>query len=451
MKKILALVLTLAMMLTMLNVGFVVSAADEIPAGAKAISTADQLASMEAGNYYYLTADIVIGTPGELNENDGVPVQDDWAVPAEEAEMITIPAGVTLDGNGYTIYHGYYIKNPGLYFAESSNLYQKYVNSLNWTHSLFELSAGDTITLKNLKIGDEETPVYIAAYNEVGANGDLTANDVPGVFDDTESSNVVWNNVDIYAERYGRGLGGYNVGVYMFKSFGDHTFTDCTLNTSTLSAGSQAGAWIYNVNAGSITMTNCSNEGFSIYSGYEVTDEGNEDIYTTPTIMGSYVGGFFNYVYTDVTMTNCVNNVNISASYSSTGGHWSGMVNNFQKGALYMEGCVNNGNITIGGLTIGGAICGRTGSAGNITSFRLINCVNNGNIKRGTGVAGITSNHGYGGITGHTASDTKYEVIGCVNNGNMTGATACVGGIIGFAEGNATKVIKEVVSSASSV
>lgn len=454
MKKILAIVLTLAMVLSMFTMGFTVSAANttkpaDAPADAIAISDAAGLAAMEAGKYYYLTADIVVGTPGSLNEEAGVPIQDDWAEPAEEAAKILIPAGATLDGNGNTIYHGYYLKNPGMY--TSSN---KYVNSLNWTHSMFELAAGDQITIKNLKIGSEATPVYLSAYNELGATEDLTKNDIWGVFDDTEGSNVVWNSVDIYAERYGRGLGSYNTAVYMFKSLGNHSFTDCTLNTPTLSAGSQIGAWIYQVQSGSITMDGCSNNGYVISAGYEdilgedgVTVVGQKEVYLTPTISGSYAGGYFNYVYADVTMKDCVNNVNITASYSGTAGHWSGLVNNFQKGALYMENCVNNGYIYVKGLTIGGAICGRTGGASAITSFQLINCVNNGDIHRSSSVAGTNANHGYGAITGHTASDGVYEVTGCVNNGNMTGATGSVGGIVGFAEGAATKKITSCVNN----
>lgn len=449
MKKILAIALALVMMLSMFTMGFTVSAASDIPAGAIAISNADQLASMQEGGYYYLTADITLGTPGELTEEAGVPVQDDWAVPAEEADMIVIPAGATLDGNGYTIYHGFYIKNPGMYVSNN-----KYANSLDWTHSMFELAAGDQITIKNLKIGSEATPVYMSGHNPIGANGDITTNDIWGVFDDTEGSNVVWDNVDIYAERYGRGLASLNTGVYMFKSFGAHNFTDCTVNTSTLSAGSQAGAWIYQVNTGSVTMENCSVNGFVISAGYKdilaedgETVIGQEEVFLSPTIYGSYVGGFFNYVFADITMKNCTNNVDISASYGSTGGHWSGMVNNFQKGALYMENCVNNGDISIKGLTIGGAIVGRTGGSSAITSFQLINCVNNGDIHRSSSVEGTTANHGYGALAGHTASDGVYEVIGCVNNGNMTGATGCIGGIVGFAEGTATKVIENCVNN----
>ena len=72
MKKILALVLTLAMMLTMLNVGFIASAESEIPEGAIAISTAEQLAAMEAGKYYYLTADNAEADAKLLTEMYGI-------------------------------------------------------------------------------------------------------------------------------------------------------------------------------------------------------------------------------------------------------------------------------------------------------------------------------------------------------------------------------------------
>ena len=81
MKKILAIVLTLAMVLSMFTMGFTVSAANttkpaDAPADAIAISDAAGLAAMEAGKYYYLVADITVGTPGSLNEEAGVPIRD---------------------------------------------------------------------------------------------------------------------------------------------------------------------------------------------------------------------------------------------------------------------------------------------------------------------------------------------------------------------------------------
>jgi len=174
MKKILALVLTLAMMLTMLNVGFVASAAEESkPAGAIAISDAAGLASMEAGNYYYLTADITLGSPqyNTIDEETGLANPDDIDVPAEEADRITIPAGVTLDGNGYTIYQGFYKVDNGWYDTTNN----KFTHSQAWTHEMFLIQAGATVTIKNISFGSQELPVYLSSAVAKDAGGTLAS------------------------------------------------------------------------------------------------------------------------------------------------------------------------------------------------------------------------------------------------------------------------------------
>ncbi len=456
MKKILALVLTLAMVLSMFTMGFTVSAANttkpaDAPADAIAISDVDGLKNMEAGKYHYLTADITLGSYqvrfNEEDENGLVPLSTseksyytiDPSNPGLEEDLITIPAGATLDGNGNTIYHGYYISNPGM-FAKTN----KYANSLNWTHSMFEIAAGDQITIKNLNIGSTEIPVYLSPYNKVGATGDLTSNDIWGIFDDTTGSKVVWENVDFYVERYGRGLGGFNVGPVMTKSLGTHNFTDCSVNTSTMSAGSQYGGWIYE-SKGPVTMTNCSTKGFVISAG---TNAKGENVDLTPNLMGSVGAGFIHTAYADVTMKGCKNNVNITADYSGTGYKFGGLIGEMYKGSIYVENCENNGDISLNKITIGGGLVGR-GQNGSNAKFQIINSTNNGDIKR-SNAEGTTSNHGYGGIAGHVSATTTFEIIGCTNNGNITGATGNAGGILGLVEGNAPqKILKNNINNGS--
>lgn len=443
MKKILALVLTLAMMLTMLNVGFVASAAETKPEGAIAISTPEGLASMEAGKYYYLTADITLGSPQINNTDDfGNAITDDVMEMAEEADRITIPAGATLDGNGYTIYQGFYNVDNGWY-AENN----KYTHSQSWTHEMFVLEAGAQITIKNLKIGDQTLPVYLSNSNAAAGGSTptgYTVNDGFGIFADTTGADVVWNNVSFTVERYGRGLGSYNFGPVMFSSNGTHAFTDCTMNVSIMSAGSQYGGWFYYTN-GATSFTNCVNNGFEIYVGTETTENPDggdpivKDLYEGNAFWGSVGGGFIHTAKASTTMIGCVNNVNISATYSGTGYKFGGFIGEQQKGDVYVENCVNYGNFTLNKITIGGGIVGRTSGVTN--KFQVLNCINYGNIKR-TSSEGMTENHGFGGITGHTNAIEVYEVIGCVNYGYIQGV-GNIGGVVGFVEGAApVKVIE---------
>lgn len=438
MKKSLALVLALMMILSMFTMGITVSAAD-MPAGAIAINSVDGLKAMEAGKYYYLTADITLGTPAVLEEIDGstthddgngVQVQNDALEPAEEADLITIPAGVTLDGNGFTIYNGNYITNPGWYASNN-----KYTHSLAWTHEMFALQAGETITLKNLKLGSKDLPIYLHASTGETITG-YSVNDIPGMFSDVEGANVVWNNVTFTVERYGRGLASQNIGPVITFPKGAHTLTNCEMNVSVMSAGSQYGGWFYSAaNTASFNFTNCTNKGFQIYMGYNVDDEGvrGEDTYDGGLYWGSVGAGFIHTTKAPVTMTNCINNLEIGATYGGTGYKFAGFIGEIIAD-LNMQACVNNGNFTLNKITIGGGLVGRWNGGAN--TYRIINSINNGDIKRSSS-EGMTSNHGFGGITGHSGSNGTYEIIGCTNYGDIQGV-GNVGGIVGFLEGAAT-------------
>lgn len=383
MKKILSVVLTLAMMLTLLNVGFVASAASDIPARAIAIDSVDALANMKANKVYKLTADIYVGT--ETSEYD----------------QIVIPEGVTLYGNGYTIYQNYYVHGES---GESGE-----TKSLAWTHAMFSLSSGDMITLCGVKIGSAELPVYLSD----GAEGPAT-NALYGIFRDTAGSVVNWVDVVFYAERSGKGLSSMNMGVITYDLVGTHTFDGCTANLN-VNAGSQLGGWFYTASAAAaLSMTDCTSNG---------------------ALFGSYVAGYIHSPNCDVTMIDCVNNATVNATYSSAGGFFSGFVGNFGGSSLYMEGCVNNADMNVTALTIGGAILGRT-VTGIPNSIQLVDCINNGDIAT---TGGTTSNHGFGGIAGHTNANLTYEILGCINMGSIKG-TGNLGGIVGFCEGAALKV-----------
>jgi len=413
MKKILALVLTLAMMLTMLNVGFVASAAGaEIPAGATAINDAAGLAGMQAGGTYYLAADITIGSPITLNEDESGPIADDILEMGEEAEIITIPAGVTLYGNGKTIYMGYYRTNPVPY-TNSQSQTGPGTHSADWTHGMFKASAGDKITFIDVNFGSEELPIYLD--QKIGYPDAWSA---IGMFEDEAGANVEFDGVDFYFDRQQGGLDNANLGPIGTVLNGSYTFKNCT-KSGFISNGSQFGGWIYKLNnaASTLTMDNCQAYG---------------------TVNGSYGGGIIHSMNggVNITITNYTNYAAQNHSYGSgSGGFWSTMVGNFggvvDDGELYMENCVNYGRVSLNApFTIGGTILARTAS--KVQSIQLINCDNYGKVTRsGDGVA---SNHGYGALAGHTGANTTYTLTGCDNYADIQG-TACFGGLIGLKEG----------------
>ena len=126
MKKILALVLTLAMMLTMLNVGFIASAESEIPEGAIAISTAEQLAAMEAGKYYYLTADNAEADAKLLTEMYGIDMIAglEGEAPVVKATPAIRAYQMSLDGSAIRVLATVDTAN----YSEIGFVYSAYVN-----------------------------------------------------------------------------------------------------------------------------------------------------------------------------------------------------------------------------------------------------------------------------------------------------------------------------------
>lgn len=418
MKKILALILTLAMMLTMLNVGFVASAADEIPAGAVAIDSYEDLLAMEAGKYYYLTGDITLGSP-EVRENvvgeDGLTptkANGGWEVITEavEADMITIPAGATLDGCGYTIYYGNYVQNPGLKTATEA-----YTSSLKWTHEIFAFGEGAAATLKNVKIGTAEKPVHLDKNVGTKADGDTIAL----IQNATTDTVIVLENVSVYAERGGNGLSGGNVGVYFNDAVGSITFNDCTLEGKWISAGKQIGGFIStSTDAGAtVTFNRCT---------------------VNANLLGTTVGSFMNRskANTVVSFKDCANitatPINASSGTNGAGGF---MWNPGGAGTkLSFVNCVNYADIDTG-ATIAGGFLGRTASAVDTILFE--NCINYGDVSG----AATTSNHGFGGFAGHTGASQTYDIINCKNFGDITrgGFSA---GIVGFKEGDATLTVE---------
>ena len=208
MKKILAFVLTLAMVLTLFSVGFVVSAAPE----GTAITDVAGLKAMQANGKYYLANDIVL-TAADIP-----------ASTTDAAGGIEIPAGVTLDGNGKAIKVAIKAENP----AEGET------KSAAWPGPLFKLGAEAKITIKNISFGTEADPILLSstADAKTGSLPALFANDTAATaaaegVAATLGTIVDWVDVEFFAEKDATTLKG---GVIMQEAFGTHSFTDVTVN-----------------------------------------------------------------------------------------------------------------------------------------------------------------------------------------------------------------------------
>ncbi len=394
MKKILAFVLTLAMMLTLLNVGLVVSAdhLTEAPDGYTAITDEAGFLAMEANGKYILMADITLDA--------------DRVGGAGTETTYTIPAGVTLDGNGYAILSGRY--NPdGTATLENWSTSEDTTKCIAWDTSLLALGEGAKITLSNVNFGTEANPIFLGK-NAVSWNlAHIFAND-------TANTVVEWNNVSFYVCRYGWGLSGANTSAIMLTMAGTHTFNNCVRNGFT-SAASQTAGWIQNAN-GTVTLNNCVNNG---------------------KILGTNVGGFILSASGTITMNNCVNNVEISGTYENNASNSSGFIASLT-GSASFTGCVNNGAVKNAAKT-GGFI----GNLATTKAVSLTNCVNNADISTNRGAAvGETAQYNVyaGGFIGQGyigSGAWNITLTGCKNygaisqtaSGAKSGSTA--GGLIG--------------------
>lgn len=152
------------------------------------------------------------------------------------------------------------------------------------------------------------------------------------------------------------------------------------------------------------------------------TNTGSEIVLTSYYISGStiyaYLGGF---VGSGVSVSDCVNEVEINNPY--TGIYVGGIAGYIM---CSITNCVNNKNVSSQGKCVGGIV----GERGSINTNALSGCTNNGDVSGTVYV---------GGITGRIYCDVTLQykdffgnlsVTKMMNNGNING-TEYVGGIFG--------------------
>lgn len=376
MKRSLSLVLVLALVIGMFSV-FAISAGAEdaaptepttpaeptFPEGAVAIATAEEFAAMEAGKYYYLTADITVAATYETDFTG------------------------TFDGNGHTV---------------------------TTSVALFKTLKGATV--KNLTLNGEVTA---AADDNRAAVLAKNASKVT-------IENVV-NNANLNASCKGGYVGGFiaegSTGGGTAKAHEKSYFTNCVNNGNITYvyedaanqdtprvagiignvAKYQHGVYTNCVNNGNISVTGAGLKGApyvagiagSSFGGDFVNCVNNGDLYCTA---GAHMGGILGRgspssqdTNQSSTATGCVNNGNLtiatdpaitSGSLGGIFGH-CGITMKKTANAIYtVEKCVNTGTLTCSGSQAGGMIGYVWGSNNEKTwSYPVIkDCINVGKL-----------------------------------------------------------------------
>jgi len=242
-------------------------------------------------------------------------------------------------------------------------------------------------------------------------------------------------------------------GVGLFGYVYNATIDNVKMTNATIkgnfAVGSVAGASISGGDAhGKSTFTNCSVEKSTISGSAQSFAIGGivgaADMYTQTliqkcesidnTITGSYnVGGLIGGcgVFSSLLVGDCSNSSRISGEYSGTGGIVGAA------DTLYVAGCSNSGPIkgatayTSGdknNTAIGsGGICGGSGFSW------LSACTNTGEINGADGVGGIIGSTRIKGSDNEAYKYNSTLLRWCSNSGNVSGET-CVGGMCGEAE-----------------
>ena len=376
MKRSLSLVLVLALVIGMFSVFAISAGAEDIaptepttpaeptfPEGAVAIATAEEFAAMEAGKYYYLTADITVAATYETDFTG------------------------TFDGNGHTV---------------------------TTSVALFKTLKGATV--KNLTLNGEVTA---AADDNRAAVLAKNASKVT-------IENVV-NNANLNASCKGGYVGGFiaqgSTGGGTAKTHEKSYFTNCVNNGNITYvyedaanqdtprvagiignvAKYQHGVYTNCVNNGKVSVTGAGLKGApyvagiagSSFGGDFVNCVNNGDLYCTA---GAHMGGILGRgtpssqdTNQSSTATGCVNNGNLtiatdpaitSGSLGGIFGH-CGVTMKKTANAIYtVEKCVNTGTLTCSGSQVGGMIGYVWGSDSETTwSYPVIkNSINLGKI-----------------------------------------------------------------------
>ena len=373
MKRILTLLLCLAMLISAAGVGASASYHESH-------AVAGSSATVDGVNY------TVVSTAAQLNSalTNGGNIMLANNIVWTSSTAVEIPAGTLLDGNGYTITYSEVRSDELFHFAASAST---------------TVGANVTTTIRNLTFGSP------AAHIQTSGTLGLFSQ---AFYSNTKNSNcsLVWENVNFYVTNSG---GGDGAGAVFTSISGYQEFSGCTLTVNLSSSGNLVGGWF-----GQIVSETSSTD--------LLTHITMNDCTTIGSVSGTYgVGGFVGQLSAGkLTMNNCINHASVTGSSSYCGGFLGNSgASNY---GTHFNGCKNYGAVTCNGTSYSsraGGIVGRLShkTANDYGLVTFADCVNYG---------AITSKSSAGGILGraHENDDEynlAYKFYNCLNVGTVSG------------------------------
>ncbi|MGI6570399.1 MAG: hypothetical protein ACOX27_05000 [Caldicoprobacterales bacterium] len=218
-----------------------------------------------------------------------------------------------------------------------------------------------------------------------------TNNYYDGLFEYVDGATI--KNLTLKGEGAGAGL------IFYAR---DVTVENCTIDLDQTISGSGISGAVVGHAAGNGTFKNITTKG-------TVNFTRETSSYTN---FGSIIGQ--KYAGAVVTIEGCVNEINITARTTGLGlGGFVGALTYDATGSCTITDCVNNGNITLE--------AGATGNVGGIVGgnhdcdLDITNCTNNGDI---TAVSADVFTGGILGMKNNDAADGWVTITGCTNNGS---------------------------------
>ena len=297
---------------------------------------------------------------------DGTSIPDDWKFVADDAQQWWEIKAYAPDGDG----------------SEAKPFLIKVVKDLEWVRD--QVAAGTD---------------FAGKYFQQRAEIDLT--------------DIVWEGIGTYDEE-GSADNRLFCGIYdgNEQTIKNVTYAKKEYNGLFGNLGGEAQVKDLTITVAGIAAEGETQYGFGGAVGYAMgTDVLVENVTVNPAVTGlesiqgtHNMGGIGARLAGKITLRNCVNNLDISTTYSKIGGICAIASQRDAVGAIVFDGCVNNGTITGVGITKDSNEAGSDGLAGILgyiqdgsttdpkagnKSVSFINCVNNGTLQH-TGTAGTT-------------------------------------------------------------
>lgn len=405
MRKIVSIVIVMAMMLCMLPAAFIMASATatDFVQDANPSTYADGATYVKDGVEYTvikssstftniknnLSGNYILGGNINLNKTITSPL---WGASSAFTGV--------LDGNGYAV-TGLTMNYTGGYAG----------------FAMFARKLKSNAKILNLSLGTAEAPLSFSVTKYTGQSPNIG---VISAEAEDSTAKIEISGVDVYCNisyqvattstvKVGGFIGknqGATVNVSDSSFTGSILFTESADNTGN---GTRAGGLIGTVDSGNVTVTDFTNNA-DIDISYRAGDPENNNYACVGGLIGDNLSG--------VSLTNCINNGSLNSD-----GFTGGMIGRCRYQASFTN-CVNSGDITsrqvVTDMTAfaGGIVGSSYFTSSNTYVFEYTNCVNHGNVSVYSDV-NSTEKASAGGIIGVTEMTTQ-KLINCGNTGNIS-------------------------------